>query len=224
MTNSCSDGEAWFQFSIWDQTSRGSASLLRKRAGHPNGPGSREGRSQPSPLLQARPAQATRPAREEDRPGRPGPGPPGTFQLSLQPYTHTPRHDKAVSVLGKTELTHVHAHRHKLLSQSTHLAGAAVSRPAGAGRVGRWGDGRRAAWTLGNFRLDFQSLTEGTGKPEATQAGRKLAVKALLGEGRPGGQLRAQTGLRGTAAHRAGQVAWPHWASVSSSVNGARNE
>lgn len=40
VTNGCSDGEAWFEFSTWDETSPGVASLLRKWAGHPSGLGS----------------------------------------------------------------------------------------------------------------------------------------------------------------------------------------
>lgn len=39
VTNGCHDGGAWFQFSVRDQTSRGSASLVRKWAGRPSSPG-----------------------------------------------------------------------------------------------------------------------------------------------------------------------------------------
>lgn len=183
MTNGYSDGESWFPFSIWDQTSRGTANLLRKRAGHPSGLG-----SQRRWFLTIMSAQATGSARGGGWSSQTSAwGCSGTFRLSVHSCAPPPlRTTRPPYFLGKTKLTHVHAHQQMLPSQLTHLARAGCfqanpNREGGAVQA----DGK-AAWAPGNFHLDFQRPTEGEGKPAATQAGRRLDKVGALGGWQPG--------------------------------------
>lgn len=139
---------------------------------------------------------------EEDGPCRSRPGAaldlPAVRALLCSP-PH-PRMTRPPNFLGKTKLTHVHAHPQMLPSQLTHLARAGCfqanpNREGGAGQAGG-----TAGWAPGNFHLDFQSPTEGEGEPGATQVGRKLDKGGAPWGRRPGV---APGAWQGTQPHRA---------------------